>query len=257
MTFVLDAALDALEKDFQVVLMQGKRPIFRNWQERPVTRTELIFRMTKDEQMNYGILLGKLSGVCVLDKDGRSAATTAFLKQHRATSPMEVLTKRGVHGYFRIPDTLTEMRTRIKWLQLGLDVKLTGVALGRGSEADGVIRRLKAGKRVTPKGELPFLPESLVTLLNAKPTQQVPEVRFESRSNIRNPKAYALRIESHQGFNGSEGLVRAVCVLRDAGVSSQEAFTFLVSDWNREPRVTPPWSEAEIAYAIRRHYQTR
>lgn len=255
--FLLQSAFEAIDLGYQIVPMQGKRPILTNWQEKPASKVE-IERYIQWYGCNYGILLG--SPVCVLDKDGRSKATTDFLKEHGARSPMEVLTKHGAHNYFRIPEELEVRTSKIKWLGLGFDAKLTGVAVGRGSEVEGFTRRLKAGKKMVPVGELPPLPESIVNLLNAtktKMTATIPNVRFESRSQIRNPRAYALRIESHQGANGSAGLVRAVCVMRDAGMSSQETFDFLVSEWNREPRVTPPWSEAEIARAIQRHFQAR
>ena len=254
--FFRQSVHEAIDLDYQVVPMRGKRPILRNWQETPMGKRDIDRLIAWYQLTAYGILLG--SPVCVLDKDGRSRETSDFLKEHGAKSPMEVLTKRGVHSYFSIPKELEVKTSKIKWRNLGLDVKLTGAVVGRGSEVEGFTRRLKAGKRMVPVGELPPLPSSLVSLLNETQTKvqvTVAEVRFESRSQIRNPRAYALRIESHQGANGSSGLVRAVCVCRDAGMSSQETLEFLVSEWNREPRVTPPWPEEEIVRCSIRMYQ--
>jgi hypothetical protein len=140
-------------------------------------------------------------------------------------------------------------------------VKLTGCVVGVGSTIaeTGWTYRLKARACLVPKADLPPLPDSLAALLQdeksersaATPSVGAPGV---ARGPIRHPEAYCLQITSHQGANGSAGLVRAVCVLRDAGRSAHEALEFLTRVWNVPPRVTPPWSEAEIAYAIRRHF---
>src|SRR5205814_3733632 len=71
------------------------------------------------------------------------------------------------------------------------------------------------------------------------------------------PEKYVLSIESHQGSNGSAGLVRAGCVMRDAGRTPDETLEYLLTVWNQPPRVTPPWSSREIAYAVRRHFNLR
>ncbi|HEX3152322.1 MAG TPA: bifunctional DNA primase/polymerase [Gemmataceae bacterium] len=257
--FTREAALLAHDLGYRVVLMveNSKRPMMAGWQEKVMERGQIDFWLRR-YPLNYGILIGERTGVAVLDKDGRSAATSAFLKQHKASSPMEVLTPNlGVHGYFRIPTTLREKRTKIKWLGLGLDVKLSGCAVGRGSAVNGRTYRLKAGKKMVAINDLPDIPDGIITMLNKTIIKTINPVRFESRSQIRDPKAYCLKVESHQGFNGSSGLVRCVCVCRDAAMSSQETFDFLVSEWNRPPRVSPMWSTEEIAYAIRRHFQPR
>ena len=252
------SALAAVDGGYDVTLLAAgsKRPWRKGWNARPVPAAEVDYWLRR-YPLNYGILL---RGIVVLDKDGRSRATTAFLKDRGVRSPLEVLTKRGTHVYLRLPEAVREVRSRMKWLGLGLDVKLTGCVVGVGSTIaeTGWTYRLKAGKCLVPKRELPALPDSLVALLNAEnPAPNVPAgpaARTRSHGPVWHPEAYCLRIESHQGCNGSAGLVRAVCVLRDAGKSAQEVFEFLTRVWNVPPRVTPPWSEAEVAYAVRRHF---
>jgi hypothetical protein len=257
-----DAALAMIDHGYDVTLLAAgtKKPWRKGWNESPVQRAEVDYWMRR-YPLNYGALL---RGLVVLDRDGRSKATMAFWKEHKITSPLEVRTKRGMHAYFRLPDTVREVRSRMKWLGLGLDVKLTGCVVGVGSTIaeTGWTYRLKARKCLVPKADLPPLPDSLVALLNAEklePARAMPSFGSPgvARGPVRQPEAYCLRIESHQGANGSAGLVRAVCVLRDAGRSVHEALEFLTREWNVPPRVTPPWSEAEVAYAVRRHFHER
>jgi len=82
---------------------------------------------------------------------------------------------------------------------------------------------------------------------------QIPPSTSEpSRNGIARPEAYCLRIQSIQGQNGSRGLVRVVCVLRDARRSPEQIFDFIQRIWN--PRCArPEWSEREIVHAITRH----
>lgn len=75
----------------------------------------------------------------------------------------------------------------------------------------------------------------------------------ESTSGIRNPEAYCLKIESIQGQNGSKGLVRVVCILRDAGRTAEQAFDFIMNHWN-PVCARPKWSAKEVMHAINRHF---
>ena len=70
---------------------------------------------------------------------------------------------------------------------------------------------------------------------------------------VRFPERYCLTIASVQGQNGSRGLVRMVCVMRDAGRTPAQTLDYALSIWN-PTCADPPWSENEIRHAIRRHY---
>jgi hypothetical protein len=252
------AALEALASGYEVVLLKEgrKEPWRTGWNERVMEATEVDYWMRR-YPLNYGILL---RGLCVLDKDGRSKRTTDFLKGHRARSPMEVRTYRGTHIYLRLPAVVQHIRTRIKWLGLGLDVKCTGCVVGPGSQIaeSGWTYRFKSGKRLVPKDHLPEVPNSISDLLQAEnsPPATTPPFSAEQaarRGPVRHPEAYVLTIRSIQGQNGSGALVRAVCVMRDAGRSALETVEYLSRVWSPACAV-PEWSEAEIGYAVRRHF---
>lgn len=202
--------------------------------------------------------------VVVIDRDARDAATWRILQKqglHRANMQTETASGNW-HLWFRLDGEIEGVRTKIKLLVEGrkipVDVKATGYVLLPGSSIDGRQYRFREGKGLKRPEDLLPLPDSMLELIRGEREPETPTLsrrRGVSRGEIRNPEAYVLRVESHQGSNGSSGLVRAVCVMRDAGRSAQETFDFLKSDWNQPPRVTPPWSVQEIEHAIRRHYK--
>jgi hypothetical protein len=86
----------------------------------------------------------------------------------------------------------------------------------------------------------------------AKRTVCQSEDLLPCQGSIRFPEAYCLRIESVQGRNGSRGLVRVVSVLRDAGRTPEQIFTFVKSIWG-PACCRPLWADHEILHCIDRH----
>ena len=74
------------------------------------------------------------------------------------------------------------------------------------------------------------------------------------RDEIHRLDGYLARVESHQGHNGSAGLVRAAAICRDAGLSEAETMCKLLW-WNQLPVVAPPWSNLELARAVTRVFR--
>jgi Bifunctional DNA primase/polymerase, N-terminal len=74
----------------------------------------------------------------------------------------------------------------------------------------------------------------------------------EGQGRIKFPERYCMRIQSVQGQNGSRGLVRVVCILRDAGRNAAQIFDFVQRVWGPACAV-PEWSEREIRHCIDRH----
>ncbi len=69
-------------------------------------------------------------------------------------------------------------------------------------------------------------------------------------------RSYLAKVESIQGKNGSSGLVRAVAICRDKGLSEAEAMIDLLW-WNQQSVVNPSWPEREVARAVTRTYARR
>jgi hypothetical protein len=233
------------------------------WNRRDFPRGELLYHVAHGG--NLAAKVGETrDGVrtLVVDRDARTRETWDFLRGHGLhRSNMQTETASGNwHLWFRLPDGAGDIRTKIKLLvegrKLPVDVKASGYVLLPGSTIGGRAYRWREGRGLKRPGELVPVPDSLLALLDAGRGRPVPRVTGRARAAVRNilhPGRYALTIESIQGRNGSAGLVRAVCVLRDCGWDPGRILAFLVGEWNRPPRVVPPWSPEEIARAVNRH----
>ena len=166
----------------------------------------------------------------------------------------------------RLSEEIKEVRSRIRFLGMPIDL-LTGerYAVGPPSIVNGKPYELRKGKGWVAIDALPTFPSHLLeehekqeTPNVNKPVLNVSGIVNRTRGPVtrlvRNPEAYVLHVVSHEGNNGSAGLVRAVCVFRDAGKTAQETFDYLTKVWNQPPRVVPPWSDKEIAHCVRRHF---
>ena len=260
---VMNEMIDSLfEKGYQPILLRegGKAAAFREWQHHCMDRKEIGWWLER-RRFNLGVLLrsGRGPPLIVVDRDSRDAESWSWVRTHRLNrTPMQTETvHHGWHLWHRLPETIADVRTRIKFVA-GIDLKLTGYCVVPPSVVEGR-QYLFRGKHkgLAPITDLPFFPTEILKEQEQKPTVVLSGERYHGpvTREVRFPEAYALRIESHQGANGSAGLVRAVCVFRDARKSEQEAFDFLMSRWNVPPRVTPPWSPEEIIYAIHRHFK--
>jgi hypothetical protein len=261
---ILPSALAQYQLGHDVVLLRygTKIAAWPEWQKHVMDRTTLQGHLRR-KLFNLGLLLGSQDKrgppLCVLDKDAASREVYNLMRKHRVYhSPMEVQTRYGIHVYFRLPETVKDVRSRIKFLGLPLDVKMTGYAVAPPSWMDETEWRYeyREGTQLVPPEELPMLPESFVELLNQerRPVPAMADIRFPRTIGIRNPEAYAMKIESVQGCNGSGQLVRVVCCLRDCGRSSEETLAFLKEKWN-PVCAKPPWSDRELEHCVRRMFK--
>jgi hypothetical protein len=237
------AAHQLLDHGFAVAPSRGKRPLYQEARG----RTELDWMLDHYHDLNIAILLTG-QNLAVVDIDGPDAP---WVDAHRdlLTSPMTALTSRGTHAYFRIPEDVPGCK-----LPDGAgDLKTRGVVTAPPSEHPdtGWIYRWVSG--ITRKELLPLLPGDLLV------RPQRPLVVFDvtpgtNVRGIRHPEAWCLKVMSVQGQNGSGQLVRVVTTLRDCGRSAAETLRFLMEVWN-QACATPPWSDAELEYAVRRHFK--
>jgi len=205
--------------------------------------------------------------VAVVDRDSRCRETWEFVRSHGLhRSTMQVETASGNwHLWFSVPREVEDLRTRIRLVvrgqRLPVDLKATGYVLLPGSRIGEDRYQFRDGKGLKRPEDLLPLPESFLALVRTPRPPTVPTAidtgRRPRTGAVRDPERYVLCIGSHQGSNGSAGLVRAVCVLRDAGRTARETCEYLVNVWNRPPRVIPPWSVIEIERAVRRHFHSR
>jgi hypothetical protein len=222
---------------------------------------------------NVGVKVGKTKGgttVAVVDRDDRKQDTWRFIQSHGLLkSNMQVETASGNwHLYFQVVGMTEEMKTKIKIVldgkKLPIDLKVSGYVMFPPSEINGKAYQFREGKGLKRPEDLEPLPQSVIDVVMSTKNDTKAVVNNSggmeknaiprSHSRIARPDLYCLKISSVMGSNGSAGLVRAVCVCRDAGWTPQQALEFLSTTWNERCAV-PKWSDAEIWYAIRRHYR--
>jgi hypothetical protein len=262
----VEAALAYKEAGWRLNILHrsGKEPVFRNWQHRDPTATEIEYHVDRLHR-NFGLIL---DSVIVCDKDGRDREADLFVRRIGPFySPHVVTTRKGKHYYEALPEGI-EARTKLRFRGMMLDL-LTGPSryvVGPGSVVvkDGEPFTYELKGEIVAPGALPQARVALVNLLT-ETTEKVNQATTFPRliGNVREriqgiacPEKYVLKVPSVQGQHGSKGLVRVVCVFRDAGRTAQETFEFLSKVWNEQCAV-PKWSDAEIARAVTRFFNAR
>jgi hypothetical protein len=232
------------------LLRQGsKTPAVKAWQERGRFTTADLKEWFSRRMFNIGILM--MNGIVVVDYD-RKELMERRMALGIPPTPQIGATVKGFHGYYRT--MLSDPKTIIKWRGHDIDIlagKRYAVAPPSFIAATGW--RYTWVKGPVNKAELPLFPEEL--LQDERPAPSIILAKGTiGRRDIKNPKAYVMRIISQEGANGSGALVRAVAICRDSGMSSDETYRFLTEQWNFS-NALPPWPNESIARAINRHYQ--
>lgn len=174
----------------------------------------------------------------------------------------------------RCGDTPHKVRTPGGGMHLGYRAR-AGVPLSNMVKVKGepIDLRVRGGLEIIPNSSVdgrPYawlgpglLPVSALPVFKAtwtrtrkprrtRPAADAPTGSPAESGRIRFPEAYCMRIESVQGQNGSRGLVRVVCVMRDAGRTPNDIFAFVKTVWG-PARCKPEWSDREIRHCIDRH----
>ena len=252
---LLHGALEATEAGHAIVLCRygTKAAADKGWQNTRLMSDDIRFRFESD----LFNIAARVHGLCVFDKDARSRETYNFLRKHRIKSPMEVQTSKGVHVWMRLAAPVGDVRTRIRFMGMPLDVKLTGcVMLPPSLNAEtGRYYQYRDGKRLLPPGELPPVPDSVIELLaedskrRRKGVQRAPINQLDGARTrlIRRATNYISRIIAEAGNKGHNACFRAVCRLRDFGLTAEEAWGVLVA-WNEQGNAIPPFDEQALRH---------
>jgi hypothetical protein len=218
--------------------------------ERPTPQLyERWFRGTRN---NIALLC---AGMVLFDCDDPAAADLVLAAcgptPHRVATP-----RGGVHLGYRRPAGAA-LQNAVKVNGTAIDIRTNG-----GLEVIPNSVTEKGAYSWLGSGLLPIsdLPEADADWLLPEPTPRPRQrtvggdVFGEGKGRIKFPERYCLKIQSVQGQNGSRGLVRVVCILREAGRSPGQIFDFVTQVWN-PACARPEWSEAEIRHCIQRHCQ--
>ena len=244
---LLAAAKSYLELGWNVIPLVGKRPAIR-WKpfqvEKATTRdAEDWFGGLKPQFTGIGIVTGKVSGLAVVDCDSPEA--TQFWTSNFPRAGAVVETGRGgTHHYYALPADV-ELRNRAKIDGHEIDLR------GNGGY-------IVAPPSIHPNGRRyrwlcdPVADSSSLSAIDPAWFAPRPTENGASLANHRFPTraaaAYIAKIHAVSGKGGHNATFRAACVLRDFGLSSDEALAELTR-WN-ETNATPPWSLSELTHKV-------
>lgn len=249
--FALALAGDALGHRFVPCHPGTKVPLvkWKQFEAAPPT-AELYARWFRGTRNNIALLT---RGMVLIDCDDPAAADLVL--RHCGDTPWKVRTPRGgIHlGFRRRMGVVLKNAVKVKGLPI--DVRTDGglEVIPNSATEHGAYSWL--GDGLLPIAALPVARVGWMRTRSRKRRPRGaagPEVFGPGQGSIRFPEAYCMRIESVQGQNGSRGLVRVVCVLRDAGRSPQQIVDFVTRVWG-PARCRPEWSEREVWHCVRRH----
>jgi hypothetical protein len=250
-----EIALDAAEKGIVCVPCHpGTKVPAVKWKlyqtERP---TEQQYReWFLGTRNNIAILC---TGMVIFDMDDPSKVDLVL--QECGDTPHKLRTPSGgLHlGYRRRMGVV--LRNQVKIRGMDIDIRTNGglEVIANSRTPEGAYKWLDTGLRAISE-----LPVANVGWTREKRRRRRPRAGAilapqdvpPGQGRIRHPEAYCLHVESIQGQNGSKGLVRVVCVLRDAGRAPRQILDFILNVWNPQC-ARPPWSEAEVLHAVERH----
>lgn len=226
----------------------GKHPILPKWQERATTNAKQICGWwDRYPNANLGIATGRVSGIFVFDVDGEAGkASVARLVDEFGDFPDTMMSRTGsggLHVFFTYPDT--EVRNKQALLK-GIDIR------GEGGFVVGAPSLHVSGERyrwLTPDAPLAQAPDWLLLMMKPK-EYAAPAPLVGKVGDVEKASKYLAKIPGAiQGSNGStQTLKAAIHLVRGFGLSRDEAFALLMSEYN--PRCEPVWSEKEMRHKV-------
>ena len=250
-------AQEYVRNDYSLIpgRVDGKEPahVLESWlpyRDRLPTDKELHTWFAKT-RFNIAVLT---EGLAVIDFDVKEKGREFYKKHGRQAFKTIVETRKGVHLAFRALDAGIPTQT----LENG-DLKANGgyVIWPFSHIVDQKTKqpwdyRFVEGHGLVPKAELPVI--DLNWLDDLKPVAlQRTQVQ---RGVIRDAIAYVMKVESAEGqtsMTRDNGLVRAISILRDSGMTEAEA-TVVMIDWNHSGKAIPPWPLNQLTRAISRTF---
>ena len=225
----LQAAMQLADHGYSVVFCNGKKPPYKNWQNRATTNKEAIRNLYAEypRATNLGIRTG--DGLVVIDQDGPAGAQSLDIAEGKfGALPMTVTcdTPHGQHRYYRYPRD-RNLRNR-EAIFVGVDVRAQGgfavCPPSQGSEGSGYVWQ---------EGQSPMdmepadLPPAWMTVLKDNPRKAAPQIVDTIPEGKRN--------SSLASIAGS---------MRRRGSTEDEIFpSLLVMNRNR---CRPPLDESEV-----------
>jgi hypothetical protein len=200
----LDAVLRLAEQGFKLIPCRGKKPILDGWTTELSGDPQRLREWFADSRTNIGIVTGAVSGVFVIDPDGKTGEKSLNrLEERRGKLPVTrtAITGKGRHLYFKHPGQ------RIKNNNTG--------KLGKKLDVRGDDGYVIAPPSIHPNGKqyawvdetvpVAVAPDWLLSLLTAEdvPSERIPK-------GERNPRLHAEVCELYKTYLPEDVLPHAL-----------------------------------------------
>lgn len=248
---IRESALQAKRLGYDVVLLKEdqKIPAFERWQEKALDYAELDY-WTSKRRFNWGVFLGM--NLLVVDKDQVSRKVYDWMRHWKIYgSAMEVRTRRGVHFYFRLPVGIGEVRSRIKHLEMPVDLLMGNrVTVGPGSVVGGFEYQLREGTTLVRPEELPVFPLEIL-----RPKEVIRPLAPLVSKGVDSVRKY-IRFIVARCYSGAHGQAFRCAIKIAERVNDFSSAMELYREWNQTNAVaddgkTPfPFSERELQHKM-------
>lgn len=224
---------------------------WKTWQTARPTREEVESWWPEGIARNIALVCGAFHGLVVVDADDKEAVH--FAKLQFGPTPYRVLTRRGMHLYYRHPGPGIHVQTKAHvYGEKGpaIDVRGDGgmiTALG-SIHASGVVYRLDNGADIISVRDLPLWDSHWVP----SPRPMVPPSldRSFAGSGLERAERYLDKIEgAGKGGRNQHTFRVAASVVRDFGLSEEQGWA-LMSLWNAQKN-DPPLPEDELRVIVK------
>ena len=242
-----DWALEWHMLGYSPVPTRGKIPLIK-WKEdygfhlkRPTEQQ--VKELFEGLSCNIGILTGKVHGVVVVDADSPEAIE--YVRLTCCPSPMRVLSRRGMHFYYRHPGFPVTSRRGLD--EPPVDIKGDGgICTGVGSvHSSGFIYQLDEDCDMISSRDLP---PYLKSWFPEKPIQPPKKVEVKGDRMERAYRYLNAIPTAGKGSRNVSAFKAAVAMTHDFGLPV-EAATALLGNWNL--RNDPPLPEQDIDTIVR------
>lgn len=248
--FAFHFAADYYDRGWNVIPLTGKRPALTSWREFQSERASLnqVREWFAKSSANVGIVTGRLSELVVVDCDRPEDAE--YWRRRFPMTPLAVQTGGGgSHFYYRYPagDTIGN---RAGLLSRRIDLRAEGgyVVAPPSRHPSGSHYQWLSGSDYRLL-DVPFFSSEWIIEKQTDVSSQL------SIRSVERPRSYIRSIRAISGQGGHNQTFRAACILRDSGLTPEEALCELML-WN-ETQASPPWSARELLHKVQSAYQAQ
>ncbi len=253
----LEHALAYYDAGFNVMPLQGKRPVMSSWdslKDKRSDRDRVEGYFTRNPQSNVGIICGAVSNLTVVDFDVKvfkdqpgllEQAKQAFLKEYKSPLMVETGTG-GYHAYFQYARG-SKNHTALKVGALSLDVKTQGGYVVAPPSIHPDTQRPYAWLQADM--DINMIPD-LMDMLPTLP-ETISRCMSYQQTHARSPQEWTGVVEAtREGSRNSNATILIGKILHAFPTHEWKSIAWpLISGWN-STYVKPPLPEHELASAF-------